>query len=142
MSAELLQIADAVVTDLNAATLSQPVLSERAFLAKFDLQELKTLKVVVVPISVRKERLSRELVSSEYSVEIGILKKIDAVSSVVVDPLVELVQDVVGFFHGRRLTNYPSACCLASDPDPVYAAEHMEQLRQFTSVVKLTVKVL
>ena len=50
MSAQILDIADAVVDELNDAIgLSQEFTATRAYLPEFELPELSTLRVTVLP---------------------------------------------------------------------------------------------
>ncbi len=41
-------------------------------------------------------------------------------------------------FRFQRLSSYPGAMWLKTENVPIYAQEHMEQLRQFTSIITLT----
>jgi hypothetical protein len=54
----------------------------------------------------------------------------------------ELVEEIADFFKQRRLDAYPQAVWVKTENAPIYAAEHMDELRQFTSVLTLTFRVL
>ena len=59
------------------------------------------------------------------------------------ESLLELVEAITQCFGiGRRLPDYPEALCVEIENEPVYAPEHIEQYRQFTSVVTLTFEVI
>ena len=49
MPAAIIQLADAGVTDLNAATFSQALVVARAYLPRWKLEELTNVRVTVVP---------------------------------------------------------------------------------------------
>ena len=49
MAADILNLADAIVADLNGHSFSQPFTAERGYLPTFELPELGDLKVTVVP---------------------------------------------------------------------------------------------
>ena len=49
----ILQIADSVTAQLNAADLSQPIDAERLYVPNFDLEDMKELRVSVVPREVQ-----------------------------------------------------------------------------------------
>jgi hypothetical protein len=53
-----------------------------------------------------------------------------------------LVEEIADFFRLRRLTSYPDAIWVRTDNVPVYAPEHLEEFRQFTSVLTLTFRVV
>mgnify|MGYP007112161168 CR=1 FL=1 len=57
--ASIIELADAIVTELNTHTFSQPVTAARHYLPTFDLQEMHTLHVSVVPTSVASQELTR-----------------------------------------------------------------------------------
>ena len=142
MASKLLGIADAVVATINSASLSQTVNAERLFLPQFDLQEMNVLRVVVVPKEEERKPLSRKIKEAAYSVDVGVLKKVKSAEASEVDPLCVLVAEIAMAFDGKRLDSIPEAFCMVAKTDPVYSVEHMEQLRQFTSVLTLSFKVM
>jgi hypothetical protein len=73
---------------------------------------------------------------------VAIQKKVDAVDNTTLDPLTALVQEVADFLRGQRLAALPSAICVAVRNEPIYAPEHLDGLRQFTSVLTLTYRVV
>ena len=134
-------IASAVAAKMNATTFSQEFEAEVVFRPIFDLRNLKTLKVSVVPRAVSFERASRNANSRLVQVDIGIQRKLTDESDI--EPLLELVEEITLCFGvGKRLPEYPEALCVEIENEPVYAPEHIEQYRQFTSVVTLTFEVI
>ena len=134
-------IASAVAAKMNAATFSQEFEAEVVFRPIFDLRNLKTLKVSVVPRAVSFERASRNANSRLVQVDIGIQRKLTDESDI--ESLLELVEEITLCFGvGKRLPEYPEALCVEIENEPVYAPEHIEQYRQFTSVVTLTFEVI
>jgi len=142
MTPELLRIADGVVAVLNAASLSQPFQAERLYLPQFELPDLKVLHVTVVPKDEDTKPLSRRQAQRIYRVDVGVQKKFEKGDAAELDPLVALVEEIAALFRGKRLQAVPEAVCTVTKPDPIYSPEHMEQFRQFTSVVTLTFKAL
>ena len=135
------EIAQAVVDTINAASLSQPVTAERHYQPIFDLADLRTLKVSVVPKSVKLSAANRALQVREYQVDVGVQKKLGQVDAAHMDPLIELVDEIAALFKFKRLPGYEPAVWMKSEVDPLYAQEHLQQYRQFTSVLTLTFKV-
>jgi hypothetical protein len=52
--------------------------------------------------------------------------------------LMERVEEIADLFRTQPLAGFPSARCTEVKNEPVYALEHLDELRQFTSVVTLT----
>jgi hypothetical protein len=135
--AVILDIADAVVAQLNAATFSQPVTAERHFQPKFELSEMTELKVSVVPRSLASKSLDRNRDSFDYLIDVAVQQKTD-MSQAALDALMTLVEKIADHFRTQPLTAYPNARCTEVKNEPVYALEHLDEFRQFTSVITLT----
>jgi hypothetical protein len=134
----LATLSDAVVDALNAAPLSQPFSAVRAYVPQFDLAQMQDLHVTVVPKRVTSQAADRSRSQFEYEIDVAVQKKLDTVDNGAIDDLASLTQEIADLFRTQRLEDYPSAMCLKSQIDPVYALEHLDQLRQFTSVITLT----
>jgi hypothetical protein len=135
--AVILDIADAVVAQLNAATFSQPVTAVRHFQPKFELSEMTDLKVSVVPRSLASKSLDRNRDSFDYLIDVAVQQKTD-MSQAALDALMTLVEEIADHFRTQPLTTYPNARCTEVKNEPVYALEHLDEFRQFTSVITLT----
>jgi hypothetical protein len=138
----IIDIADAVVTELNGHGFSPPFVAARLYRPVFDLAEMSALHVSVVPRGVAIERADRTQKQVDVQIDIAVQKKFEAGDAAELDPLMALVEAIADFFQFRRLTAYPGAVWTKTENVPVYAPEHMEQFRQFTSVLTLTFRVL
>ncbi|MGE4157614.1 MAG: hypothetical protein AB7F75_00790 [Planctomycetota bacterium] len=134
-------IAEAVKEELNAATFSQPFSAERHYQPLFELEEMKDLHVSVVPNSLTIHPLGRGQNQYDVKVDVAIQKKFAKGDNTELDPLMTLVEEIADHFRLKRLAGYTAAMWVKTENAPVYAQEHMEQLRQFTSVVTLTFRV-
>jgi hypothetical protein len=135
----LIDIADAVAAELNAAELSLEFIAEVNLKPEFELKDLKDLKVTVVPKSLKFSGAIRQESGKEVQIDIGVQKK-------TADPeqlaaLLQLVEEIAGIFDRKRLAEYPKAVCVGIENDPVYDPEHLRQYRQFTSVITLKFRV-
>ncbi len=135
------QIVDAVVAELNGATLSQLVVAERHYLPVFDLGEMKDLHVTVVPRAMIVQPAGRTLLQHDYSVDIAVQKKAAPDDADTIDGLMALVEEIAAFFKLRSIVGVPGAW-VKTEHAPIYSPEHMEQYRQFTSVITLTYRVI
>jgi hypothetical protein len=135
----LINIADAVVAELNAAELSQTFTVKVNLKPEFELKDLKSLKVTVVPKSLKFSGATRQESAKEVQIDIGVQKK--TADSDQLAELLQLVEELAGVFDRKRLTGFPKAVCIGIENDPVYDPEHLRQYRQFTSVVTLKFRV-
>ena len=136
MSADILQIADAIVAELNGHTFDPPFQAERGYLPTFELPDMDVLRVTVVPKEDDGRLDSRSSSSHDYAIDIGIQKKPPHLENAQLDPLMLLTQRIADFFlFGKR----PGGATLISPHVRVlYLPEHLHKFRQFTSVVTLT----
>lgn len=102
---------------------------------------MKTLHVTVVPAGVEIHPVSRSTLAHDYKIDVAVQKKFSVGDAEELDPLMELVEELAAFFRLRRLEEYGQAIWVRTENEPLYAAEHMEQFRQFTSVLTFTFRV-
>ena len=140
--AVITDIADAVVAEMNGHTFSQALTAVRYYRPVFDLAEMSALHVSVVPRGVTIERADRSRNQYDFAIDVAVQKKFEAGDAAELDPLMSLVEEIADFFRLRRLTSYPDAIWVRTDNVPVYAPEHLEEFRQFTSVLTLTFRVV
>lgn len=140
--AVITDIADAIVAELNAATFSQPVTAARHYLPQFELKEMQSLHVTVVPKAVVLASSDRSRGQGDYSVDVAVQKKFETEANVELDPLTNLAEEIADHFRAKRLASYPNAAWIKTEQNVLYAPEHIDELRQFTSVLTLTYRVL
>lgn len=137
----LVQIADAVAASLNGGNFSQPFEAKRLHQPSFDLAELDELRVSVVPKSQGISAASRAGSSYDCAVDVGVQKRVDPADLPQVDALLDLVEEMIEHLNGQPLEDVPGAAFLSIKWEPVLVAEHLDQLRVFTSVVTITYRV-
>lgn len=137
------EISDAVTTVLNDNSFSSEFDAERLYQPIFELKDMNTLHVTVVSSGIpAMERASRGSNQRDYKIDIAVQKKYEDESNDELDPLMDLVEEIVNTFDGKRLAGVENAICIKTENKPVFAQEHMEQYRQFTSLVSLTFRVI
>ena len=136
-SSALIDIADAVVAELNTAVFSLPFTAERVYVPSLSAQELGTLKVVVVPRSEEGTIANRNATQHEYTVDVGILTKVAQPTPVQIDPLMLLAQEIGDYFRFRTLAGRTERW-LKTEVRTPYSPEHVEQQRQFLAVLSVT----
>jgi hypothetical protein len=138
--ATIIAIADAVVEQLNATPFSQLLTAVRHYQPVFELSEMTELKVSVVPRSVASKALDRNRDSFDFKIDVAVQRKVEPTPGNL-DALMELVEEIADHFRRQPLAGFPRARCTEVENAPVYAAEHLEEFRQFTSVITLTYRV-
>jgi len=137
----VLNIADAVVAELNSATLSQSVQAVRLFVPNFDLKDMKDLHVSVVPRELHVRGLDRHRNSYDAAIDLAVQKKFKKGDAAEIDPLVGLAEEIADLFRLKRLTSFPGAVWVGTDHRVLYSREHWDQFNQFTSLLTLTFRV-
>jgi len=141
--AAITDIADALVAELNGHSFSLPFTAVRAYVPQYELSEMNTLHVTVVPKSRTKAAAGRVPRTSEHTIDVAVQKKLAGEGTSDADPLMGLVEEIDAYFDiGKRLASYPNAVCVAVANQPIFSPEHFEQFRQFTSVLSLTFRVV
>jgi hypothetical protein len=137
-------IADAVVDALNGApegTFGQEFQAIRRNEPTFDLEKLADLVVCVAPKSISETPASRSSFQTDYGIDVGVLKRVADQDEQ--DGLLTFMDELRRFFRAFR----PSpeglmAVCVKTDNEPPYWPQHLRELRQFTSVLTLTFRVI
>jgi len=140
--AVITDVADALVVELNAASLSLPLTAARHYVPSFELKDMKDLHVSVVPKGVVITKSDRSRNTNDFQIDVAVQKKFETGDAAEIDPLMTLVEEIADFFRLRRLTAYPNAHWIKTEHAPIYAQEHWDELRQFTSVLTLTFRVV
>ena len=141
----IIDIAEAVKNELNnpgQPGFSQSFTAERHYQPLFELPDMKTLHVTVVPKGTEISSGSRGRNQHDYHTDVAVQKKPSGTDNAEVDALMALVEEIADFFALRRLTSFSEAIWVGTENEPIYSQEHMEQFRQFTSVITLMFRVI
>jgi len=133
-------IAEAIVGALNGHTFSRPVVAARAYRPIFDLKDMTDLHVTVVPKGVELTTAGRGLAQSDVQIDIGVQKNLAAGDNGEIDALIGLVQEIAEFI--RATGRFGDAAWVKTENTPIYSQEHLGELRQFTSALTLTLRVM
>lgn len=125
---EVLKIAEATAAELAEYH------AEVGFAPEFELRDLETMRVLVVPLSTEYKTLSRAAHEELLKIQIGVLKR------ATMDELPELLKFVEGLGLGFLNRSLAGALCICVAYNPIYSAEHLRERGQFTSVIELVFK--
>jgi len=134
----IIELADVIVAELRAEPLQ--IDAVRAYRPEFELPELQTLRVSVVPRGIEITSSNRSLNRHDISIDVGVQKKVDADDSTALDSLMMLVQRIADQLRIKRL-NLPGgggAVWSKTANDPIYSPEHLQTKNVFTSVLTFT----
>jgi len=118
------------------------VSAQRLFQPAFTLEDLKDLRVSVVPRTTAISAASRDSSTFEFVIDVGVQKKLSAEGDAVeIDSLLDLVEAIADHVRLKRLPDAPDAAWLGIAHEPVVSTESLEQHRVFTSVLTVTYRV-
>ncbi|HRQ75587.1 MAG TPA: hypothetical protein PK098_06670 [Phycisphaerales bacterium] len=139
------QVADAIASALNDGAFSQEFTAQRLYQPSFELADLETLRVSVVPKSVTVTNASRTHAFLDCAIDIGVQKKLspgsESETDAEIDALLALAEEIADHLRQKRLEAMPEAAWLSLEHEPIFAPEHLDQHRQFTSVLTVTYRV-
>ena len=138
----LTDIAQAVTDALGTLAYGEPVIIERSYLPRFELADMSQLRITVVPAAIEVASASRAQAVERYRIDIGVQKKLTADDLQAIDTLIQITQQIADLFRFRRLPSLASAVWVKTEHEPLYDPQHMEELRQFTAVIRLTFQVV
>lgn len=133
-------IADAIVAALNAETFSLPFTSARFYRPIYEIKDLKTLRVTVVPRGDESEDASRSEVQHDIQVDIAVQIHVADMGLATLDPYMDLVEEIVDFIQAKRTFGVGS--WMQTDNRPIFAPEHLSEQRTFTSIITVTLRTL
>ena len=139
-TAAAVQIADAVVEALNGGAFGEDFTAERGYRPAFDLKDMKDLKLTVVPKAVEMTTAGRGLAQADVQIDVGVQKKLATGANAEIDGLMALVEEIAAYV--RATGRFGEASWVKTENAPIYSQEHLAELRQFTSVLTLTFRVM
>lgn len=137
----LIALADAIVSSLAGGTFSLPFEVQRGYRPVVELPALGTVKVTVIPKSLAISAASRADGFYDCAVDVGVQRKVNPDEPAELDALMRLVEEIGDHLRFRRLEDLSVAAWLSLENEPVFAPDHLEQHRQFTSVMTVTYRV-
>lgn len=137
----IIALADAVVARLQEGTFSLPFDVQRGYRPVVELPALAAVKVTVIPKSLAISAATRADGFHDCAIDIGVQRKVNPDEPAEIDALMKLVEEIADHLRMKRLDEAPNAAWLTLENEPVFAPEHLEQHRQFTSVLTVTYRV-
>ena len=111
-----------MVAEINAADLSKKnINATRLYVPDFDLEDMKELRVTVVPREVEYLPLDRATNKYHATIDIAVQKKFSKGDAKEIDPLVLFVEEIADYFRLKRLNSLVAARCIkVENAGPVF----------------------
>lgn len=139
------QIADAVTAAVNAyaATLDPvPFTAVRESVPRFDLKQLQTLRVSVVPTGIESEPFTRAMMQNDATISIGVMKKLDGETENDIDPLITLAENIAAYLDKRDLVSGEMKIhWISTEHKPTFSQQEINTKKVFTSVITMVYRV-
>ena len=136
----IVDTADAVVAALNGHEFSQSFTAQREYRVEYNLKDMKDQRVTVVPKAVEMTTAGRGLAQNDIQLDLAVQKKLTAGDNPEIDALMGLVQEIAEFV--RATGRFGDAMWVRAENTPIYSQEHMGEMRLFTSVLTVTLRVM
>lgn len=142
MASIIVALAEEIVSQLRlqseADGFGQRFLPVLAFVPLYSLQDMDVLHVTVVPRASSGVRLDRgKSVLEEFSVDVGVQKRLPGLDSIQFAKMLELVEQIRDYV----VVNPPTGFSVTGwTTDPIYDPQAAFELRQFTGVLTVTYK--
>ena len=136
-----ISIADEVVTSLNGFSYGIAFTAARKLWPFYELKDLSSLKVTVVPKSVEMTMMTRTAMEFNYQIDIAVQKSVTSPDASEVSTLMDLAVSIANSFRSKVYSAL-GAVCFKQTIDPLYSIDHIAPPSVFTSVIVLTFKVV
>ena len=138
-SALLINLPQAITDYLNLGSFSLAFTAVRRAVPIFELTDMSTLRVSVVPRLLDIEVLTRSEESYDAQVDIAIQQRLDDLTNASVDPYLNLTEEIGDYLKRIVLTSGSSRYLWKKiENAPIYSPDHAKELNQFTSVLRST----
>ena len=137
----VIDLADQVALSLNSENYNLSFTAIRTLFPFYELKDLATLHVTVVPKSINIESASRSSNEYDNQIDVAIQKAIKSPDDKEVNSLMDIATDIAKCFRGKVFHNLGTVC-FKQTIDPLYSVEHIQPPSVFTSVVTLNFKII
>lgn len=148
MASTTVQIADAIVRALNGQVFSRPFHAVRAYVPVYELKDMETLHVTVVPAEFTGEPSDRARDREDHAVHVCVQQRFRQGATGVpvewIDALLGICEDIRDFLRDTELDLTPplKARRVKTENKPIYDPKHLAEYGQFTGLMAFTYRVV
>jgi hypothetical protein len=136
-----IEIADALVSELNGHAFAQPFTAVRKVRPATALVDLANIQVSVVPRTLEAASYTREASQMDHGVNILVQKKLSGDIDEAIESVIALVMEIAAFIRNRNLASV-NAKWVKAAIDPLIYDEHLLQDSVSTTVISATYKII
>ena len=103
----------------------------------YDIKQLGTLRVSVVPASIESVVMSRASTRHSVAIDIGIQKMVGPDIETDIETLTSIVDEICLYVKRLNLDTTPAAKFVDVQNDPIYSIAHIDGFQTFTSVLHM-----
>lgn len=137
-----IQIADDLVALLKAPTPAFPMTVgkvERRWLPDWEIADVASLRIGVLPISIESARLSRKQDQTEHEIHVAVMKHLGAaLDTTEIDPYVEMALAVCKIIAAGALPTVTDAKLLAYKHQTLVSLDYWQKKSCFFSLISCT----
>lgn len=134
-AATSIEIADTMAVMIDDATLAEPVAALVQYVVAYDLKDMATLRVSIVPAAVRESMHARGMTKTEIDIDLAVQKFV--ADQAAANALMLLTDEIVALFRFVDL-NDDTAKNTATVRKFIYDPDGFEKRKLFTSLCTLT----
>ncbi len=142
MAARIVQIADALVANLQEKQFSLPFVCERQYFPVRELKDYGVLRVTVIPVTWERSGGSRGDDEVDHTIEIDIQQQLSGPKQLEGpegDALMALVEEIANFLSPLELSELAAPAVTAVTAATLLDRTHWQQHRLFTAALRVTV---
>lgn len=125
----------AVAMALNAEAFSVAFSARPAYRPRSEVRDLTSPIVWVVPGAIARERISRGVLTSDFSLHVVVQGRLSGDDDEELDPYLRLLEEIEAFLAGRVFDG--RFVCRNTVREQPFAVEHVDQMAVFTSIVSI-----
>ena len=130
-------LANKVIASLNAEDFSLDFTAVLRYVPIFDLSDMDSLQVSVIPRGREDTLLTRGSDQREVQIQVGVQKRVASIAASDVNPLVALVEEIADHLTRQHLGD-DEYRWIVTEFTAVYSPEELREKRLYTGVVTAT----
>lgn len=135
----IIELANAIVADLRAATLPMPFDVERRWVPEYEISDLRSLRIAVAPMAIDPRiKITRSDDQLDMVIAVSLMRKMDETADADLDPYVTMAMATAKHLAGGTLSAAPTAKLVKLAHDPLVDLGWFKNHRTFFSLISTT----
>ena len=134
-------LSDAILNELRSKNLGQEFTVSRSYRPQYELKDIEDIVVTMIPKDTTINAASRGTMFQDVSIDIAVQQKVNPDTNDQLDSLMDFTDAIMAWLAFKPAPGYPSASFVSIANDPIFDPSHVEENRQFTSLLTVTYRV-